>query len=121
MFAPLATNGYGCGEQKNIIEDRFLNLRTSWSMAPSLNGRQQPWHDVGSDPQVIEQHARLRLWKLLREMDVPPVFLLHMEEELFTLMKSKTDKEKLKITPKCFYHRMKEALENAVCSCKECK
>lgn len=106
MFAPLTDK-----DQKNIIENRFLNLRP--------HERHRPWHFVGNDPEVVEQHTRLRLWKLLREMDVPPVFLLHMEEELFTLLKTKTDKDNLQMKPKCIYHRIKETLEKAVCHCGE--
>jgi len=113
MFAPLQDWRVSQKDQKNIIEDRFLNLRPY--------ERHRPWHFVGNDPKVIEQHTRLRLWKLLREMDILPVFLLHMEEELFALLKAKTDKDKTKPKPKCTYHRIKEALENAVCNCKECE
>jgi len=114
MFAPLTDK-----DQKNIIQDRFLNLRKDHSLGKPWPERPIHWHDAGPNPKAIEQHTRLRLWKLLREMDVPPVFLLHMEEELFSLLKAKTDKEKLSLKPKCVYHRIKETLENAVCNCGE--
>jgi len=99
-------------EQKNIIEDRYSNRRSSGI----------PWRWDGSDPKIKEQHTRLRLWKLLRSMDIPPVLLLHLEEELYQLVKTKLTKQEL---PKCLYRKMQDllrtALKNGVCFCDECK
>lgn len=84
--------------QKNILQDRFENIRPRHTLGggqpwkdESLNGSRRPgghgW--PGGVPETVrEQHTRLRLWKLLRELDVPPPMLLHLEQELYDLLGS---------------------------------
>ena len=110
MFAP----NQKWERQKNIIQDRFQNL----------NPEGTPWqHRLGDNPldnpKIVEQHTRLRLWKLLREVDVPPVFLLHLEEELYSLVKRKLEKSHSACVKKCHYHRMKEMVEKIICNCEQ--
>jgi len=73
--------------QMNILEDHFTN-----ESFKAATGFWKSWKPVGYpiiDPLVIEQSTRLRLWKLLRELDVMPIFIGHLEEELFQLLTCK--------------------------------
>lgn len=47
--------------------------------------RTNPW-SWSKDPKEQEAQARIRIQKLLRELDVMPVFLLRLESELYELL-----------------------------------
>lgn len=72
--------------QLNILIDRFENMRKDYC----TDYQPVPWYQVGGkvegDPEEAERHAQLRIWKLLRELDVMPVFLPHLEKELCKLL-----------------------------------
>ena len=42
-----------------------------------------------------EERARLRIWKMLRELDTMPVFIPHLEEELLCLLRLMSRKKHL--------------------------
>jgi hypothetical protein len=47
------------------------------------------------DAKWQEEQARLRIWKMLRELDTMPVFIPHLEEELLCLLRLMSRKEHL--------------------------
>ncbi len=64
-------------EQKNILQALFddrdpetgIERRNTWRVTPETKAQ-----------------VRIRLWKTLRELDTLPVFIPHLEEEIYVLL-----------------------------------
>ena len=64
-------------QQKNILQALFDD-------PDPQTGQPRPKGHV--PPRWTEAEIRLRLWAMLRELDTMPVFIPHLEEELYSLL-----------------------------------
>jgi len=87
MYGPTNRDHRKNDGQLNILMDRFENMRKDYT----TSYKAIPWRDEGDDPKDIERHAQLRIWKLLRELDVMPMFLPHLKRELCKLLSFRSE------------------------------
>lgn len=70
-------------EQKDILQHMFDN-KDPITRLPMATGASS------YDKRRLDEKARLKIWKTLRELDTMPVFIPHLEEELCNLLQQNT-------------------------------
>jgi hypothetical protein len=74
------TKDIGDIKQQNILQQMVDNKDPD-------TGRPIAGGPHGYSKWLVDEAARLKIWKMLRELDTMPVFIPHLEKELYGLLK----------------------------------
>ena len=74
------TKDIGDIKQQNILQQMFDNKDPNTGL-PIAGGPH------GYSKWLLEEATKVKIWKMLRELDTMPVFIPHLERELYGLLK----------------------------------